>query len=311
MGKESMTTAERVEADYAKAQTQLKAAHGKEDAALKAEESEKSAALKAEHAASGGKTGFLAKLTGKEDPVHKAESQHLKAEINRAEQQTKAAHTTEKAELDAAKQKELASAQAADKMHNMSLHDNRSGALNNAAPGTFNNGTALNKDGAAYAPSNYNAGPGHHINPNVASNAAGLAGPLTDADKKIYNHATGTYGQAALEDGRRQDAEINPSRHHHEQQQQFVPQAIGAVPMAVMPGQQVMGSQPMMGSEQHVMGTQPMMGSYQPMMGSEQHIMGAHQPAMGSQQHVISSQQPMMGSEQPLTGSQHAGHFSR
>jgi len=285
MGKESITTAGQVEADFAKAATQLKADHGKEDAALKAEEAEKTAALKAEHAASGSKTGFLAKLTGHQDPVQKAESQHLKAEINRAEQQTKAAHTAEKAELDAAKAKELAAAQAADRLHSNAnnnagsgFNNNAGGAFNNNTAGGafnnggYNNGTALNNAGGSYAPSNYNAAPGAHINPNAyGSSSAAMTGPATDADKRIYNHATGTYGQAALDDGRRQDAEINPSR-QNAQQQQFVPQGIAAMP--VMMGVQ----QPMMGAQQ------PMMGAQQPMMGAQQPMMGAQQPVMGAQQ---------------------------
>ena len=267
MGKESVTTAKQVEADYAKAQTQLKEAHGKEQAALKAEEAEKTAALKAEHAASGGKTGFLAKLTGHEDPVLKAESQHLKAEINRAEQQTKAAHTAEKAELDAAKQKELAAAGAADKMHNMTSHNNTAtaGGLHNNGYNNAAGGTALNNAGGSYAPSNYNAAPGAHINPNAYGSTAHAAlGPQTDADKKIYNHATGTYGQAALDDGRRQDAIINPG-HNAAQQQQFVPQGIAAVPV-------VLGAQPVM-AQQPVMGVQQPLGSQQPMVGSQQTVL--------------------------------------
>jgi len=307
MGKESVTTAGRVEADFAKAATQLKAEHAKEDAALKAEEAEKSAALKAEHAASGSKTGFIAKLTGHQDPVQKAESQHLKAEITRAEQQTKAAHTTEKAELDAAKAKQLASAQAADSLLNTHNNNAAGGAYNNNAAGGYNNnaaggaynnaagggaynnsagGAVLNNAGGSYAPSNYNAAPGAHINPNAyGSSTAAMAGPATDADKRVYNHATGTYGQAALDDGRRQDAEINPSRQNAQQQQQFVPQGIAAMPVV-------------MGAQQPIMAQQPMMGAQQPMMGAQQPMMGAQQPVV-------------MGAQQPVLGSQQQGHFSR
>lgn len=288
MGKESMTEAARVEADYAKAATQLKTAQGKEDAALKAEEAEKTAALKAEHSASGGKTGLLAKLTGHEDPALKAESQHLKAEINRANQQTKAAHTSEKAELDAERAKELAAAQAADKLRTTGVHNNAAapGALNHgaaapgaysaaapgalnynaAAPGAYNaaavpgSGVALNNAGGSYAPSNYNAAPGAHINPNAyGSTAAAAVGPQTAADKKIYNHATGTYGQAALDDGRRQDEVIYSG--HNTAQQQFVPQGIAAVPV-------VMAAQPVMGVVQQPM-VQQSMGVQQPMMGQQ------------------------------------------
>jgi len=287
-----MTTAEQAEADYAKAAAQLKAAHGKEDAALKAEETEKTAALKAEHAATASNTGFLSKLTGHQDPVQKAESQHLKAEINRANQQTKAAHTSEKAELDAAKQKEVAAAQAADSLLRNNAGHNNAGGYNNAGynnAGGFNNaaGAAYNNAGGSYAPSNYNAAPGAHVNPNVLGSAA--PGPLTDADKRIFNHATGSYGQAALADGQRQDAGI----HHSGQaaQQQFVPQGIAAVPVMVMTPQQPV-----------------MMGTQQPMMGTQQPMMGTQQP-LGTQQPMMGTQQPMMGAQQPL-GTQH-GHFSR
>jgi len=251
-----MTTEEQVEADYAKAAAQLKAAHGKEDAALKAEETEKTAALKAEHAATTSNTGFFSKLTGHQDPLQKAESQHLKAEINRADQQTKAVHTSEKAELDAAMQKDVAAAQAADSMMRNNAGHNAAG-YNNAA-----GGTAYNNVGGSYAPSNYNAAPGAHVNPNVLGSAA--PGPLTDADKRIFNHATGSYGQAALADGQRQDAGIHPGQ---AAQQQFVPQGIAAVPVM------------MMGTQQPVM-----MGTQQPvMMGTQQPVMGTQQPMMGTQ----------------------------
>lgn len=285
MGKESMTTAARVEEDFAKASTQLKAEHVKEDAALKKQEAEKAAALKHEHDATAGKTGFLAKLTGHEDPVKKAENQHLKAEIVRAEQQTKSAHAIEKAELEAAKNKELAAAQAADKLHNPG-HHNAGGGHHNVVPGA----TAVNNAGASYAPSNYNAAPGHHNNPNAfGSTDASMAGPLTKEEKKVYNYATGSYGQAAIEDGRRQEAEINAINTHHgaehhggEHLSQFAPQGIAAMPMAV--------------------GAQPVMATHQPMMGTH-----THQPMMGSQ--------PVMGTEQiiiqPAAAMNQTGHFSR
>lgn len=143
MGKESIQTA--VAADRARDATQLKAEHGKEMAALKAEEAQLIAAQKAEHAKTPGKTGLLAKLTGKEDPVKKAEKQELKAEIARAENQTKAEHDAEDAQL--------------------------------------------------------KARGGHGLPATGALPAAGMMhGGSTEAipDNKIYNHATGEHGQAAL-----------------------------------------------------------------------------------------------------------------
>jgi hypothetical protein len=273
MGKESTTTA--VEADHAKLATQLKAEHAKEDAALKAEETQKMAALKAEHAKQGGQTGFLGKLTGSQDPMQKAETENLKAEIDRAEAQTKAAHTAEKAELDAARRKELAAAEASDKLRANALRDNNAGTFNNT--GTFNNAAPGMTGGAlgnaasgmtggalgnaahgtfndSYAPSNYNAAPGHHNNPNdFNTNARSSGAPLTDTDKKIYNHATGSYGQAAIDDGRRQQAEINPNRQSQQTAQQFAAPAVAAIPIVLAPvaTPQTTGA-PMMGTNQHL-----------------------------------------------------------
>jgi hypothetical protein len=297
MGKESTTTA--VEADHAKLATQLKAEHAKEDAALKAEETQKMAALKAEHAKQGAQTGFLGKLTGSQDPMQKAETENLKAEIDRAEAQTKAAHTAEKAELDAARRKELAAAEASDKLRANALRDNNAGTFNNT--GTYNNAAPGMTGGAlgnaasgmtggalgnaapgmtggvlgnaasgmtggalgnaahgtfndSYAPSNYNAAPGHHNNPNdFNTNARSSGAPLTDTDKKIYNHATGSYGQAAIDDGRRQQAEINPNRQSQQTAQQFAAPAVAAIPIVLAPvaTPQTTGA-PMMGTNQHL-----------------------------------------------------------
>lgn len=161
MGKESIQSVaplkEQVAADHARDATQLKAEHGKEMAALKAEEAQLLAAQKAEHSKTPGKTGLLAKLTGKEDPVKKAEKQELKAEIARAEELTKAEHDAENAQLKAHRTTDMSAIKAAHGSH--ASH-------------------ALPAAGAAVAP----------------------AGTALEGvpDKKIYNHATGQHGQAAL-----------------------------------------------------------------------------------------------------------------
>jgi len=170
MGKESIQSA--VAADHGRDAAQLKAEHGKEMTALKAEEAQALAAQKAEHSKTPGKTGLIAKLTGKEDPVKKAEKQQLKAEIARAEETTKAAHDQENAELKAHGAKHMASVNAMDNLHGSS------GSHNLAA---LPAGQLAHTDG-------------HVI-------AAGIP------DNKIYNHATGAHGQAALAD--------NGVHHHH------------------------------------------------------------------------------------------------
>jgi hypothetical protein len=178
MGKESIQSAPAVAADHGRDAAQLKAEHGKEMSALKAEEAQALAAQKAEHSKTPGKTGLIAKLTGKEDPVKKAEQQQLKAEIARAEETTKAAHDHENAELKAHGSKHMASANAVDSLHG----SNHAGAL-----------------------------------PVAGGLAHGAHGSTTDShvldagipDKKIYNHATGAHGQAALADN---------GVHHHNHQ---------------------------------------------------------------------------------------------
>jgi hypothetical protein len=166
MGKESYTTEaplkERVAADHVKTATQLKAEHAKEDAALKAEEAEKLAALKAEHAKTPGKTGLLAKLTGHEDPVKKAETQQLKAEIARAEETTKAEHDFENAELNARKRKENAAIDAVDSMGSNTRANTGAGHTH------------------------------HHDHGTTTHHEANL--------DKAYNHRTGAHGVAAFAD---------------------------------------------------------------------------------------------------------------
>lgn len=175
MGKESIQSEaplkERVAADHGRDAAQLKAEHGKEMSALKAEEAQLLAAQKAEHAKTPGKTGLIAKLTGKEDPVKKAEKQELKAEIARAEETTKAAHDAENAQLKAHRTTDMSAVNAADKLHGS--HTNHAAGL--PAAGALAHGTH--------------------------------GGPAGIPDNKIYNHATGAHGQAALEG--------NGQHHHH------------------------------------------------------------------------------------------------
>jgi hypothetical protein len=194
MGKDSyMTEAplkERVEADHLKTATQLKAEHAKEDAALKAEEAQKLAALKAEHAKTPGKTGFLAKLTGHQDPVKKAETEQLKAEIARAEETTKAEHDFENAELNARKRKENATIDAVDSMGSNTRVNTGAGYGAN----THHHGT---NTGSTHQ---------HGLNNEHGANA-GLAHGNID---KAYNHATGARGLAALQDNLH-----HGNDHHH------------------------------------------------------------------------------------------------
>ena len=158
MGKESVQSVaplkEQVAADHSRDAAQLKAEHGKEKAALKAEEAQLMAAQKAEHAKTPGKTGLLAKLTGKEDPIKKAEKQELKAEMARAEELTKAEHDAENAHLKANRTTDMSAVNAIGGSHNHALP--AAGAI----PG------GMSTEGIP--------------------------------DKKIYNHATGQHGQAAL-----------------------------------------------------------------------------------------------------------------
>jgi hypothetical protein len=188
MGSNMLPLKERVAADHAMTQTQLKAEHTKEMANLKAEEAQATAALKAEHAKTPGDTGLLAKITGKEDPIKKAEKQQLKAEIARAEETTKANQAYEKAELNARKAKESATVNAADKLvHDDSRFANNTGTgFHGANNGFANNGTT-----------------GLHHNSNILPAAGGafagnnLAGNNTG---NAYNHATGAQGVAAFAD---------------------------------------------------------------------------------------------------------------
>ena len=163
MGKESVQSVaplkEQVAANHSRDAAQLKAEHGKEKAALKAEEAQLMAAQKAEHSKTSGKTGFLAKLTGKEDPVKKAEKQELKTEIARAEERTKAEHDAENAQLKANRTADMSAVNA---IHGS--HTNH--ALPAAAGGAVGSGGISSTEGIP--------------------------------DKKIYNHATGQHGQAAL-----------------------------------------------------------------------------------------------------------------
>jgi hypothetical protein len=159
MGKES------TEAEIRSEQRAMEAEHGKEMAALKAEEAQRTAALKAEHAKTPGKTGLLAKLTGHEDPVKKAEKQQLAAEIARAEEATKAEHAFENADLKAQKSKEHATVGAADSLMGHGDHN-----------GLKRSGAGLHDEHGR--------------------------------DNKLYNHATGAHGVAALQDDGLGD-------HHH------------------------------------------------------------------------------------------------
>jgi hypothetical protein len=142
--------------------------------ALKAEEAELLAAQKAEHSKTPGKTGLIAKLTGKEDPVKKAEKQELKAEIARAEESTKAAHDYENAQLKANKTNDMAAVNAADKLH-----------------GSHSHATGVPMAGGELARGE------NHVLP-------------ADKTSKLYNHATGAHGQAALVDNG-----VHHHNHHH------------------------------------------------------------------------------------------------
>lgn len=220
---------ERVEAGHALSATQLKAQQEKEMASLKAEEAEKTAALKAEHAKTGGGTGLLAKLTGRSDPVKTAEQQQLKAEIARAEEQTKAAHAHEKAGLDANRKHDGAALTAAEKLagnnttgyhggaagshHSAVLpaagvagaglagaelaHHHNSNGLNNS---NYNNGIANNGVGHNGLANNSLANNGNNIIPAGSVLPDGTVLPKSVKENEIYNHATGQKGLAALQD---------------------------------------------------------------------------------------------------------------
>jgi hypothetical protein len=139
-------------------------------AALKAEEAQRTAALKADHAKTPGTTGLLAKLTGHEDPVKKAEKQQLAAEIARAEEATKAEHSFENADLKARKAKEHATVGAAD-------------SLMGSGSSGYGDHSGLKRSGAGLHDEH-------------------------GRDNKLYNHATGAKGAAALQDDGLGD-------HHH------------------------------------------------------------------------------------------------
>jgi len=252
MGKDSyMTEApmkERVEADHVKTATQLKAEHAKEDAALKAEEAQKLAALKAEHAKTPGKTGFLAKLTGHQDPVKKAETEQLKAEIARAEETTKAEHDFENAELNARKRKENATVDAVDSLSGSNTrantgtgsHGSNTGLGSHHTHGGLNNG-GLNNDLGA------NAGLAHGNIDKAYNHATGARGLAAFADNGLHHedhhhHSSGRTetghhidgaagGNAGLNNSGAGNAGFNQGISH----QHMATQSVGAVPMAAMP----------------------------------------------------------------------------
>jgi len=187
---------ERVAADHAASSTQLKAEHAKESAQLKAEEAQRTAELKAEHAKTPGKTGLIAKLTGSEDPVKKAENQQLKAEIARAEQTTKAGQAAEKAELNAATKKEDIAYTAANSLHGSGVHSGS--GVQYAQPGVQYAQPGVQYSGSGIQPGVQHSGV-------YGRNDAGLAN--NQDESLIYNHATGAHGLAALQD--------NGLHHHH------------------------------------------------------------------------------------------------
>jgi len=192
MGKESIQSSasvkEQVAADHGRDAAQLKADHGKEMAALKAEEAKLLAAQKADHAKTPGGTGLIAKLTGREDPVKVAEKQELKAEIARAEDTTKAHHDAENAHLKANKSGDMAAVNAAEKLGSNNAHGAHGAAAGALGAGALGAG-ALGAGALAHG-----AHGSHAI-------------PEGIPDNKIYNHATGAHGQAALAD--------NGNHHHH------------------------------------------------------------------------------------------------
>jgi hypothetical protein len=168
---------QRVAADHAASSVQLKAEQAKEMAALKAEEAQRTAELKADHAKTPGKTGLIAKLMGKEDPVKKAEKQQLKAEIARAEDGTKAAHAIERSELDAQRSKENASLTAAEKMGGTGLHGAHGASVN------------------------------QHRNDDIYNHATGAHGLAALADDGIHHEHHGF--------GAMQDNGLSHEHHHH------------------------------------------------------------------------------------------------
>jgi len=222
MGSNVLPLKERVAADHAMTATQLKAEHTKEMANLKAEEAQATAALKAEHAKTPGDTGLLAKITGKEDPIKKAEKQQLKAEIARAEETTKANQAYEKAELNARKAKESATVNAAEKL----VHGNNQFSNNTTGTGFHggaNNGFANNGFGSN------TTGLNHNSNILPAAGGAAMAG---DA----YNHATGNHGVAAFADNglhREHGAGSSGSNNQAGIQAPMV-QPVAAVPVTMM-----------------------------------------------------------------------------
>jgi len=225
LGSNMLPLKERVAADHAMTETQLKAEHTKEMANLKAEEAQATAALKANHAKTPGDTGLLAKITGKEDPIKKAEKQQLKAEIARAEETTKAQQAYEKAELNARKAKESATVNAADKL----VHDDS--RFNNNTTGTGLHG----------ANSGLGSNTGLHHNSNIlpATGGAALAGNGLAGNNvgNAYNHATGAQGVAAFADNglhREHGAGFSGSNNQAGIQQAPMVQPVAAVPVTMM-----------------------------------------------------------------------------
>jgi uncharacterized protein YifE (UPF0438 family) len=228
LGSNMLPLKDRVAADHAMTETQLKAEHTKEMANLKAEEAQATAALKAQHAKTPGDTGLLAKITGKEDPIKKAEKQQLKAEIARAEETTKAQQAYEKAELNARKAKESATVNAADKLvHDDSRFNNNGTGFHGANSGFGSNTTGLH----------------HGSNILPAAGGAALAGnalPGTNLGNNVgnaYNHATGAQGVAAFADNglhREHGAGFSGSNNQAGIQQAPMVQPVAAVPVTMM-----------------------------------------------------------------------------